>query len=743
MFKKLKKVICYVSAMAVLLVFSGVLTACGADPTELVSNMVSLEYTSAVYTGSAFTPAVTIVVDDETIDATHYTVEYSNNTNVGSASVKITANEDDKLISGSITVGFEITKASAGARNLAEVSTIIANGNYDTVIASEDITVGENETLTIPEGFTLNMGDHVLTNNGTVVNNGTIVENKNILGEGSLTNNGTIRAEVKTFDDMKNAIKFANYIKVMADMDAVAPEEGNDHAEENKFYTCTNETKYDKLVVDLNGHTLKKQIRFDSSFGSRTVEITNTASTQAVVDTRGLKVLPAVFPKGNATTEASKFTVKLNNIKFIGDGTTDSNNSWAAFSTNGSFAGEYYFVIATNCVFENNGNACGAYCPAGYNYTFTNCTFTGASGYYAKSGTHTLTNCTFNGTKAEYIAPNYNGNGCYETGSALVLDSAQNYNEPLVVNINGGVFNSVAGYGIEEYATSKNGNPNFYSTLNITGNPTYTFGEGKKALAVPSFIANNAMENASAVVDALIEKAYNNESVLGKETNYTVAQLKAKITDAEYYVELGTVEFIGNLNTLKIGEITFASTEEYPMSIGNNNFIVDKAFYVEDGKLYIAAPILVFEAQGNNKIELNGKEFIVNFNQTMSYVAVSELKHRGTGNSVTKVADSVNKYNVTLSDAKSYLEIHYLDSASTDVVVARKYINGKVTYGLTAVENETVDGTQNIHLGLYTVGWYQNFNDVPAENNGATMIYSFYVVGKGMATVELNITLNK
>lgn len=740
MFKNLKKVICYVSAMAVLLVFSGVLTACGADPTDLVSNMVSLEYTSAVYTGTAFTPAVTVVVDDETIDATHYTVEYSNNINVGSASVKITANEDDKLISGSITVGFEITKASAGARNLAEVSAIIANGNYDAVISSEDITIGETETLTIPEGFTLNMGDHVLTNNGTVVNNGTIVENKNILGEGSLTNNGTIRAEVKTFDDMQNAIKFANYIKVMADIDAIAVEPGNDHASDNTFYTCTENTKYDNLVVDLNGHTVKKRIRVDADYGSRTVEITNTASTQAVIDTSGLE-LHAVHARANATTLERKFTVKLNNIKFITHGANAvEEEGYAALTTNGNYKGEYYFIIATNCEFVGSEFTSGAYLPADYNYSFENCTFTGGTAYYAKSGTHTLTNCTVNGTMTSYLDPVYNSNGSDITGSALVLDSSAGYNKSLVVNINGGAFNSVAGYGIEEYAT---GNSNFYSTLNITGNPTYTFGDGKKAIAVPSFVANNSMANASAVVDALIEKAYNNESALGKETNYTVAQLKEKIADAEYYVELGTVEFIGNLNTLKIGEITFASTEEYPMSIGNNNFIVDKAFYVEDGKLYIAAPILVFEAQGDNKIELNGKEFTVNFNQTVSYVAVSELKHRGTGNSVTKVADSVNKYNVTLSDAMSYLEIHYLDSASTDVVVARKYINGKVSYGLTAVENETVDGAQNIHLGLYTVGWYQNFNDVPAEKNGATMIYSFYVVGKGMATVELKITLNR
>ena len=144
--------------------------------------------------------------------------------------------------------------------------------------------------------------------------------------------------------------------------------------------------------------------------------------------------------------------------------------------TNGNCKGAK--ITALSCSFIGNNlddtaqysdGASGAYLPSQDIFNFTNCTFTGLTGYYAKSGSHKLTACTFNATAAEYTEPSHNGNGCNETGSALVIDSSANYQSPLNVEIIGGTCNSNA-YGIEVYTT---GATTPYSTINVIGTVNY------------------------------------------------------------------------------------------------------------------------------------------------------------------------------------------------------------------------------------------------------------------------------
>lgn len=193
MLKNLKKVICYVSAIALFAVGAGILTACGADPTELTSDMVKLEYTSVAYTGADLTPAVTVVVAEQTVDATHYDVEYSNNKNVGTASVKITAKEDDKSISGSVTLNFEITKGTASVANFSELESAIANENYGTVKLTADIDTDSHVVIT--RTVTLDLNGKTLKGDGedgvievkaggnvTITGNGSIVAKESLGG---------------------------------------------------------------------------------------------------------------------------------------------------------------------------------------------------------------------------------------------------------------------------------------------------------------------------------------------------------------------------------------------------------------------------------------------------------------------------------------------------------------------------------------------------------------------------------
>ena len=140
---------------------------------------------------------------------------------------------------------------------------------------------------------------------------------------------------------------------------------------------------------------------------------------------------------------------------------------YSGIQTNGTCDLGGYFT-ATNCEFRGIG--LGAYMASNYEYAFTNCKFTGETGYYAKSGSHELTNCVFNGS-AEYYAPQYRASSAVPTGSAIVVDSCLGgYAQELTVVITGGEINSMYGYGIEEISTAPAGEtPINYATVTYTG----------------------------------------------------------------------------------------------------------------------------------------------------------------------------------------------------------------------------------------------------------------------------------
>ena len=66
-----------------------------------------------VYTGEAIEPALTVTFNDEAVDASEYIVAYTNNTNVGEATVTLTSTEKNFSAQNTKSVTFQITTASA------------------------------------------------------------------------------------------------------------------------------------------------------------------------------------------------------------------------------------------------------------------------------------------------------------------------------------------------------------------------------------------------------------------------------------------------------------------------------------------------------------------------------------------------------------------------------------------------------------------------------------------------------
>ena len=123
------------------------------------SPSITLSETSYTYDGSAKEPAVTVKDGETTIPATEYSVSYTNNTNVGTATVTITDVEGGNYaVSGSTT--FAISSADGSLNPPVGKSDLVYNGTAQDLITAGSSTTGTMEysldgttyAETIPQG---------------------------------------------------------------------------------------------------------------------------------------------------------------------------------------------------------------------------------------------------------------------------------------------------------------------------------------------------------------------------------------------------------------------------------------------------------------------------------------------------------------------------------------------------------------------------------------------------------------
>ena len=259
-----------------------------------------------------------------------------------------------------------------------------------------------------------------------------------------------------------------------------------------------------------------------------------------------------------------------------------------------------------------------------------------------------------------------------------------------------------------------------------------------------SFKANeNVLESTNAIISDLTNNIYNASS-LGTSTNYSVADIKEKNANFNYYVEAGTLENAEDVESITIGGTTFINEQTFNLSIGNSNFINDKCYYVEDNKIYVAGPIIAFETVNNSKIKINDSEFDFNLNKTVNESKFTNAEF--SSGSTNTIKDQDGSFNIEFKDAKSYLKLYYEGATANDIVLTKKVINnsgnsninGVANYGLTKVENEN-----NNPVGLYPIGYSK---DALTENcytwyNDATMNYQAYIIDKGIVSTTLNFDI--
>lgn len=442
---------------------AGIMTACdGGETINLKDATIELSYTQVAYDGNAKCPEVTITYQGEVIDKDEYVVSYDQNINAGTAYAIIRAARDSEELVGNITLNFTITKSNAYVDTYLELVNSLSNNNYKAVILEEDITIPYGATLSVASNKTLDLASYALANHGTIHNSGTILTTQNFGSNGTVVNEGDIVASVSTVEGMLDAFEYSNYIKLAQ----------NISKEDGYLGDIRLVTKHDyDFTLDLNGYNLESE--FDifkyekvgnvyNHYPHSVVDITITDTSIARTGSLGSAESDyGLYVRGN-----DHYNINIVNAKLQG--------LWGGLYTNGSADTANTVITAINSRFEGLAeDGFGAYVGSNFVYNFTNCEFSGVSGYYAKSGRHTFNNCSFY-ADGEFLPGPYNGDGAHNTGCAINVDSCKGYTEVLSVEINGGFIRSENGYGIYEFSTAKAGESKItYGSVSVRGLVTY------------------------------------------------------------------------------------------------------------------------------------------------------------------------------------------------------------------------------------------------------------------------------
>ena len=202
---------------------------------------ITLKDTSYTYTGYEIEPSITVSYNGTTLTSNYYTVEYSNNTDVGTATITVTGKNG---YSGTVTKTFTITQASMSDVTVASIANQYYTGSA--IKPSPTITYGRY-TLTSGTDYTLSYS------NNTSVGTATIT----ITGKGNFTGTTT-----KTFKIVSKSLSSATVTL------------------STTSYTYNGSARTPTPTVKLNGTTLTKGTDYTVSYsdninaGTATVTIT-------------------------------------------------------------------------------------------------------------------------------------------------------------------------------------------------------------------------------------------------------------------------------------------------------------------------------------------------------------------------------------------------------------------------------------------------------------------------------------
>lgn len=231
----------------------------------------------------------------------------------------------------------------------------------------------------------------------------------------------------------------------------------------------------------------------------------------------------------------------------------------------------------------------------------------------------------------------------------------------------------------------------------------------------------------------IMNTVYNNEALLGKETNYTFAEINEKLTAVNlaalegYYMEVAAADT--NLSQLVVvNGVKYGINSKFELSIGNANYIVDKAFIIENDKMKIACPVIAAMIENIETTQLtNIKVFGAN-----DGIVVKKVESE----------TNANEYNLTITSGKTmlFITIDGVTLTADDMFISKKVKNGSTTFGSSKTDPYNVNGETGYAVAVYPIGWVEDITTV--ENKTFDFEYTVTLPNKGVIKCLFHITID-
>ena len=147
---------------------------------KTVTPTVTLPSSSFTYTGSAQQPTVTVKDGNTVIPASEYTVEYSNDVNVGTATVTVKNKDGGNYVISETSVNFSITKANQAALTITGVPGSVTYGDEPFALGTRGGSGGGSVSWSVTGPATVDTNGKVsITGAGSITVKATKAEDNN------------------------------------------------------------------------------------------------------------------------------------------------------------------------------------------------------------------------------------------------------------------------------------------------------------------------------------------------------------------------------------------------------------------------------------------------------------------------------------------------------------------------------------------------------------------------------------
>lgn len=169
---------------------------------------------------------------------------------------------------------------------------------------------------------------------------------------------------------------------------------------------------------------------------------------------------------------------------------------------------------------------------------------------------------------------------------------------------------------------------------------------------------------------------------LTRETDNDVA--------THYYVLVA--EDVGSDIRVQFGDKIVSADDIMLLSVGNNSFVEDVYYYVEDGNCYAAFPVIMLEG--------------LTIGDTVIYDADKGTKLTVTGTKIVGEGEMIDQgegnYIANITKRNSYIDFGLQGVQENEMILSKKIYNGKLSYGFIKAD-EKVDNIPGI--GYYPFIW--------------------------------------